>query len=240
MEKILFVLAGVSAVGKTTLLQRALRHRLPIFGADDNARFQTTALPSRFPERALPFAERLCQGTWFGLADLKELTAQRDQLSQVVLHVDILHLLLTLHGLDPDRQMDRARNEKTYREVLAWDFFRGFDRVLVNTLYAPWEQVADQFHRRRERERRANPMKLPYFDLEAPRKDVHAALYAAWLRAIEALNPHAAFLTRMQGDRIVSSPLARHEEWSALLPSMAAALSAASTSRKPAGSGQPV
>ncbi len=57
--EVLFILAGYSGVGKSTLLVNALKNKIPIFGRKWDYLFQATNIPLRLPEQTMTFEEIL-------------------------------------------------------------------------------------------------------------------------------------------------------------------------------------
>ncbi|MBU3736100.1 MAG: hypothetical protein FGM62_03905, partial [Methylobacterium sp.] len=98
-EKVLFLLAGYSGVGKTTLLLHALKQRVPLFGAEDDALFHSIQPPERLPEHETPLEHILKQGSWFAETHLPAL-ARLDTLPDVVLlHLDLNQMITTVPDL---------------------------------------------------------------------------------------------------------------------------------------------
>ena len=213
----LFILAGYSSVGKTTLSRLALQKKIPLFGPLDDELFQSTALPPKLPESLLSTEEKLQHGCWHSLADLPVLRSLAELPPHIFLHIDLVsfampgrHLaslppkLVSLLPRSMDKLADDQENELVFTLSLSLDFFSRFDRVVVNTLYAPWERIAKQWQGRRARRSGTDLYgRKRLFDTERPRTDVHRAIYAAWLRSVGTLDPQVSLLTEVRGSRIV-------------------------------------
>jgi AAA+ ATPase superfamily predicted ATPase len=86
-ERVLFILAGYSSVGKTTLLVNALKNKIPIFGKKWDHVFQITNLPLRLPEQTMSFQETLNHGTWFSGTHVNALKQLDETPQHIVLHL---------------------------------------------------------------------------------------------------------------------------------------------------------
>lgn len=207
-EHFLFVLAGCRAAGKTTLLAHALRNRIPIFGKQCDAYFQATNIPSAFPEWAFRPQQILDRGFWFSEGDISFL-ARVDELPQhVVIHIDLLSLVCRAPRLLKSLAV-KSDNLEVFNAELANPFFRRFDHVVVNTLYAPWEVAATQWHARNRRSgaMHADPMVKILFDFKQPRRDIHEAIYESWVSATTALRPELSVMSQIKNGRLLMKVL---------------------------------
>jgi hypothetical protein len=161
-QKVLFLLAGYSGVGKTTLLLHALKQQVPLFGTDDDALFRTIQPPLRLPEHETPIEDILKQGTWFAETHLPALARLESLPDLVLMHLDLNQMVTTVPDLarSPPTLLDRLprtmrgladeeENLQFFVNVLSDPFFKRFDRIVVNTLYAPWEVISRQWNTRR-------------------------------------------------------------------------------------------
>ena len=210
-EKILFVLAGYRAAGKTTFNVNALRQNLNIFGEQYNSVFQTTKIPPHFPERDLGFRETLAHGSWFTSRHFAELTRLTELPDHVVLHVDLITLAITnrfFPGQATPRNVtlhdlaDEANNLARCVQFFTNPFFARFDRVVVNTLVTSWEQNTRQWQKRRDLQRGIDARRQAFFDPDAPRPDVHRALYNGWFESLKTLKPTLALMSQATGTHI--------------------------------------
>lgn len=247
-EKVLFLLAGYSGAGKTTLLLEALKHRVPLFGMEYDSLFRAIKLPASFPEHETPIAQILDQGTWFAETHLPELARLKTLPDVVLLHLDLNQMVTAVPALAerPAALLNRlprtlrslADEEENLRfleNVLSDPFFGRFDRVVVNTLYAPWDVISRQWHDRRISRKKHRPAchvldavasvfrrlrhavlqavllmcqnrplqrKRYLFDFKRPGAAIHQAIYRAWFRAIEQLQPDLALLSEVRDGRL--------------------------------------
>lgn len=147
----LYILAGCSGAGKSTLLRLALAKKLPIFGAAADHEFQSTAIPSRFPESLLTFEDTLRERTWFQAIHLRQLSSLDPVPTTVVLHVDLVNVVVQLQndlhcfGVAPralqelipiqrEQLVDPSATRGVFTAWLSLGFFHRFQSVLVNTL----------------------------------------------------------------------------------------------------------
>lgn len=157
-SKNLLILAGYSASGKSTLLTRSLQTGFPLFGNEVNEAFQKTRIPPRFPEQSLTFEETLSSGTWFSGFHLRRLQLQEQLPNTVVVHVDITELLWNSQRIPylsessallfPRSLKSLASlqdNEKILNDYFSAFLFKRFDRIIINTIIAPWELVVAQY-----------------------------------------------------------------------------------------------
>nr|SPS05433.1 protein of unknown function [Candidatus Nitrotoga fabula] len=216
MKKILFLLAGYSGAGKSTLLLNALNKNLPVFGEEYNEIFQTTTIPAKFPDWMLSAQERLNQGSWFN-EDHVSFLANVDPLpNHIVLHFDLIQILHEryfiqscsdeLAALLPrtfNSFANSAHNEMFFRHIVSNPFFGKFDRIIVNTLYTPWETNARQWKKRQStmiiKERGLRPL---LFDFQQPRTDIHQSIYGSWLNSIEKLDPYLSLVSESKDKRL--------------------------------------
>jgi len=125
--------------------------KLPIFGAAADQQFQSTAIPSRFPESLLTFEDTLREGTWFQAIHLRQLSSLDPVPTTVVLHVDLVNVVAQLQndlhcfGVAPralqelipmqlEQFVDPSATRGVFTAWLSLDFFHRFQSVLVNTL----------------------------------------------------------------------------------------------------------
>lgn len=209
MGKILFILAGYSGVGKSTLLVNALRNNLPIFGSEYNGIFQSTKTSPRFPEWTLSSQEILNHGSWFRENDISFLAKDSPLPHHIVLHVDLIELLHNQYSLQncPDELIsllprtfnsfaNDAHNELFFRYILSNDFYKKFDHIIVNTLIASWETNTKQWQTRQStqlvREKGLRPL---LFNFRHPRPDIHQSILKSWLNSIKILKPYLSFIS---------------------------------------------
>lgn len=216
LKKILFLLAGYSGAGKSTLLLNALYKNLPVFGEEYNEIFQTTSIPAKFPDWMLSAQERLNQGSWFN-EDHVPFLANTDPLpNHIVLHFDLIQILHERYFLQscPDELIallprtfnsfaNSDHNEMFFRHIVSNPFFGKFDRIIVNTLYTPWETNARQWKKRQSamiiKERGLRPL---LFDFQQPQPDIHQSIYGSWLNSLEKLNPYLSLISESKNKRL--------------------------------------
>lgn len=254
-EKVLFLLAGYSGVGKTTLLLHALKQGVPLFGAEDDALFRTILPPARLPEHETPLQDILKQGSWFAETHLPALSHLETLPDVVLLHLDLNQMVTTVPDLARrpaalverlPRTMrglaDEEENLHFFINVLSDPFFSRFDRVVVNTLYAPWEAISSQWNSRRIarkkrspgsvaldslvnvfrgirhavlqgllllRQDRPLPRKRYLFDFKRPGEAIHQAIYRAWFRAVEQLQPDLSVRSEVRDGRLTLTSAAQ-------------------------------
>jgi hypothetical protein len=215
MESVLFILAGYPGVGKTTLLTMALRQQAPLFGEKYNALFQSTRIPTRFPEWAISAQETLERGTWFSDRHIPYLSTLPELPAHVVLHIDLVTqltpsptsshcpaALIPLLPRTPRSLADEAGNDHVFKHVLSIDFYRRFDCVVINTLYAPWRTIAHQWLAR-QRAQKLPSGRQGLFTHEGPGMDIHGAIYKSWLRSAAVLEPELMLFSRMEQGRLI-------------------------------------
>jgi hypothetical protein len=216
MERVLFILAGYPGVGKSTLLATALSQRIPLFGTQHDTLFQATRIPPRFPEWTLGARETLEAGSWFSDSHVPYLSKLPELPAHVVLHIDLVwqltpppkHRPAALVPLLPRTMQalaDPAANQRIFNHILSSDFYRRFDRVLVNTLHAPWRTVARQWHARHTVQK-LPPGRVrffaPVFAYERPGVEIHRAIYRSWIRATAVLAPEIKLFSRVRHGRL--------------------------------------
>lgn len=219
-RKVLLILAGLPGVGKSTLLETALRRGIPIFGREFDDRFQATKPPPDGIEDGVPGERKHAAGTWFQEADIDYLMRLEALPDTCVMHLDLYHchrVLARSANLPedigpllspgvPDLADDRL-NQARYRAFAALPVFRRFDHVLVNTLQVPFDVAAAQFLRRQAARGRVagSGFWRTLFDVyergEAGAA-AYASIYRSWLAATDVLRPRARFLSEREGGRI--------------------------------------
>lgn len=219
MEKVLFILAGYSGVGKTTLLASALRQRTPLFGHKYDALFQSTRIPSRFPEWAVGAKETLEGGTWFSDRHIPYLSTLTELPAHVVMHMDLVSqltpsrnsgqcpaALLPLLPRTTQTLADQAVNDRFFKHILSTGFYRRFDRVVINTLYAPWRTIAPRW-RTRQAALKLPTGRLLLFQHERPGADIHRAIYKSWFRCAAVLDPELMLFSRVKQGRLIMTQI---------------------------------
>ena len=163
-EKVLFILAAMSGVGKSTLLTNALRFRVPLFGDTYNDQFQATNIPSRYPEDSIAVEERILNKTWFSGMHIDFFSKSDGIPTNFVMHLDLFSISIILSKLyrhskykehcDMKALIDRTpqniifnnHNQAVNDSLLSLPFFTSFDCILINTLYAPFEVARKQWN----------------------------------------------------------------------------------------------
>jgi hypothetical protein len=203
-ERTLLILAGYTAVGKTTIAVDALRSKRPLFGKEYDELLQRFRMPSRFPEMALGIDEKLAGGTWLSYEDIELLEGIRDLPDAFFIHVDLISARLP-RGTDisfAEELIDGRANDEAFRAALSAPFFSSFGEVVVNTLYAPWATIAGRWTRR-EGTRPHPKGRHHLFSFEHPGVEIHRSIYESWFRCLDVLRPRLSLLTEVGDDRIV-------------------------------------
>jgi hypothetical protein len=209
-----FILAGCSGVGKTTLLRRAYHYGIPVFGEPSKDLFLATN-PERISEQqvfeaALP--TRLFQAKHVPL--LLDFP-QRPEFFLV--HLDLLNLLMFLiadsaiqdkmpprlrqeETRSADDLLDKKKNKEIYLAYLRIAFPYA-DSLIVNTLYIAFHRNAEQWNQRAEVLRRTHPdvdvdSFRFMFDPRYPRPDIHRAIHEPWFDALEEFKCERAYICK--------------------------------------------
>ena len=199
-EKVLFILAGVSCVGKTTLLCRALQNNIPLFGKEYDEAFRSIRIPQRFPEFDISFAERLQANNWFSLRDGRSLANLQELPRCMLLHMDLLTLAVGTGR--PWRSLaSDAQNILKMQHNLANSFYQRFDVIVVNTVYAPWRLCAERYQERLASRAAGVPEtgRRVFFELSRPRDDIHLSIYRSWIRSLDVLRPRLSLFSQYSG-----------------------------------------
>jgi len=214
----LFILAGYTSVGKTTLSIHALEKRIPLFGKKYDHLFQSFKIPSRLPEGLLSVEEKLACGCWFSWNEIHVLGELAQSTQNMFLHLDLCSMIspaLHLHHVTPEMTSllprssisatSDSHNELFIRSALRIDGFSGFDNIIVNTLYAPWGTIARQRLTRisgmNRRDKRGRDHLL--FRQEDLGKKVHRSIYSAWLHSVHVLNPELSLLSEVKNGKLL-------------------------------------
>lgn len=185
------ILAGYSGAGKTSLTCFCLKNRVPLFGQANADIFFNLQIPPRFPEWRMDVQTIIKNRHWFStphLAPLHELDQHPDS---ALIHFDLLTLIKRKAQITPGqsaapaqpRSFDSLRNVEenvaAYAESLANNrFLLGFEQVIINTLYVPYDQNCRQWHMKR---RKSDVHRgAIFFNPDAPEEKIHQAAYEAW------------------------------------------------------------
>ena len=217
--EVLFILAGYSGVGKSTLLANALKNRIPIFGRKWDYLFQATNIPLRFPEQTMTFQEILQHGSWFAGTHVKALHRLEAVPPHVLLHIDLIALAHTvvdpvltpaeIVALYPRSPESLARNSDNILVMKYWlrqtlmKLSGRFDHVVVNTLYAPYENIVLQRQRRPGGQVKTGSIRSSLLDPNHPRPEIHRSIYGSWLRSIGILKPDLSLISQVKDGRLV-------------------------------------
>lgn len=222
-ERVLFLLAGLAGVGKTTLLHRALSENLPIFGEPYNGLFQRTNKANRYPEESLTLRDRIDQGTWLDVAHIVKSPGVITALATPVVHFELFWFFVYLRQVDPGYRKKVGSPERLRDSLYSVEentaifqaFFQQFlckswDKIIVHTLYRPYDEVAADWRRRENRlPRLAKSTALQFvsqhiYNLSPDGKRLYDALYRGWLKAAQASNIHLHITGRTFKDRMMS------------------------------------
>lgn len=194
MPRRLFILAGHSGVGKTTLLLEAYRSGVPLFGAELDPAFRAT---HRAPElrEYNTFVHAWRHRSYFLALHLPRLRQQPQLPDNLLLHVDIRKVLSILSLRDvapPDpsglafprpaaEMLDPAVNDRLIARYLGDPFFGRFDEIHVATVFC----AAGETYRRwaaRDGEAVTGPLTAEFVEL-------HSEVYRCWQAGLAGLRP---------------------------------------------------
>ena len=225
-ERVLFILAGLAGVGKTSLLHRALTEKLPIFGEAYNDRFQLTAKADVYPEERLSLSDRIERGTWLDVAHIVKSRDAVIKLNAPVIHFELFWFFIYLWQVDPDYRENIAtpehllaslrgteNNGDLFKAFFQQHLFNNWDKVVVHTLYRPYDEVASDWRRREERLARMEKSSVLQFvsryiyNMSSDGECIYEALYQGWINAIQASGAELHIFSRTFKDRMVYKTL---------------------------------
>lgn len=212
-EPTLLILAGYSGTGKSTLLTRALKERIPLFGEKLDPVFQGFHVPKSLPEERNAYREIVSWNSWFNGVHLPELANDPDAPGQVLLHLELLHAVTKLPSkmVDASRETagvsvdvrlsaDEQAHLSALNKVFAHPFFKRFRAIAINTVYAPWEITAARWQQRTKPGRAQQSARFYLYDFNCPRSDIHASVYRAWFTQISRLALDVSMLSVIDDD----------------------------------------
>lgn len=216
-EKTLFILAGYTAVGKTTLTVHALRKKIPLFGKEYDHLFQSFKIPSTIPETRLSTEEKLIEGCWLNWDDTHNLRQMANLPEHMLLHLDLVSFVTpakhvistealgTLLPRSSSSLANNSHNEMFAKDAIRRGFFSKFDRIIINTLYAPWEVIKKHWDDRRKSRgnRKDKRNRGVLFDQEDPGKKIHQSIYSTWLLSTSVLKPEFSLLSEVKDGKVM-------------------------------------
>ena len=222
----LFIVAGSSGSGKSTILRAAYQQGLPLFGAEEQPLFESTNKDPSFEEYD-DYSLALHRQSLFQASHLKRLNRELNLPANVLMHLDLYQIL---RGIDPsywprplkkralemagpdgklgkrslEALQDVRDNDLMLKAYLKRAFFSRFRRILINTVVCDFSENSVQLARRKQR---AKQVRLKYFSAPEPlARAIHAEIYATWARNLTQLRPAGLFTTMVSssGDLTVN------------------------------------
>ena len=197
MSRSLFILAGSSGSGKTSLIQSSRRGNIKIFGAKHHDKFIASIQHEDIGEYK-DFKTAYSKGSYFHGKHIPDLDSITDLPSNVLLHLDLSRLLRTIvlypvvqlrqvtwssiqHRTDTDL-LNRAENDKLLSRFLTEGFFSRFSEIHLATLYCEGDEVFRRLSNRRgEASERSTP--------SDGWTEIHRETYAFWFRNLNKIGP---------------------------------------------------
>lgn len=220
-RKQLFLLIGFRAVGKTTLLTQGIKQGFCPFGDEYLRAFQSLALPDDLLTTK-SYSETNRMGSWFDLCHVSDLARETTLPDATWIHIDLLSLLFSNGTVIDDPQvnvpmlpstLETAYSEQQISHCLiryfCHPFFKRFDELLVNILFAPWEVCKSQWQTRRVQTRQSTTaghpdlFELYVFEEGVVGESVHKAAYDGLATAMTYLKP-----TRLLQSQMLNNTLA--------------------------------
>ena len=205
MQKTLLVVAGVPAVGKSTLLFSCLKGGIKLFGDQLDPLFQSfTAYehPSQDKDRSRS-ADALLQGNhWLNDRHLQKMSIAEFGAGNRLIHLDLM-ARIRLNSNSLSFWCDPSKDSDFFATCFAnevSDFFEPFDVVAVNTVYAPIEECSARFVKRR-----GNSSNIQTISGVYDPKNLSSALfenvYAGWRMFLLNANVSQRYFTRWNGEK---------------------------------------
>ena len=200
----LFILAGVSAAGKTTLLRRAYRGEIDIFGQANRCYFSQSN-QSTTEQEYKNFHDAFANHSYFQAIHIPQLQRiQKPAMNpNILIHLDISNVLRRLVDatnvaeITPQtlaqlriRHLEELQhsqlNDQKLTHYLSQEFFSRFDEVHVATIFCdPFES----FRRLSERQGKEKSMPSPQYI------GLHNEFYSCWFRCYKpVLSPVSSTL----------------------------------------------
>ena len=193
MKRTALILAGYSAVGKSTFLQWALFNQIPIFGEELRDDFLSFQLPSVWPENRLSARQKLEEKTW--LAGHNLYSIPEDHLpNKILLNLD----LLSLHLRRPNANISSAEFKKSYEEYLRTPALKGAC-IAVNTVKRPFVTVCRQRDKRQMTADRRSKTTAVFFEATEYAKSAFDNAYDAWHAAVREASCNIHLETSFDG-----------------------------------------
>lgn len=216
----LYLLFGFRAAGKTTLLTRGLQQGFCPFGDEHLEAFSTLVLPEN-PSSTPGYEQAKRSGSWFDMSHIHELAKDKILPQALWIHVDLLSLLYCSGTVidDPSirtpmlpHTLETAYSEQQISHSLiryfTHPFFKRFDEMLVNVLYAPWEVCKAQWRIRQDQTKPSFDLFEQYvFEEGAVGESIHKAAYDGLATAMMYLKPTRLFQSQMVGDTLALKTL---------------------------------
>lgn len=231
-DTVLFILAAMTGVGKSTLLTNALRYGVPLFGNTYNDLFQITNVPSRYPDDGITVEERILQKTWFSELQIDYFSKTDEIPTSMVLHLELfwINILLSRIYNNPENKeysyiksltertplnlINDKHNQAIYSCLFSLPFFRKFDRIIINTLYAPFEVTRNQWNSREsKRNRLARSKNMRFINSNIYNSDsagdqVYNSIYRSWTNSVSNLAPSGHYFSQMKEGKLILEPFA--------------------------------
>jgi len=215
----LFILAGFRGVGKSTVCATALQKKTALFGEKWDGLFQQIQIPSHYPEWEIPFEQLLAEKTWFGDSNLNPLASHHELINPLLFQIDILSLLSNRHCYPnltlPSPLSDKTEqafdalanpqiNEYAFEQYLSHTFFKRYDNIIVNTLYAPWQITANQYEKRKGLAFQPHLFPDFYFHLRQNGESIYESIYQSWLIAAQRiLKPTEMLISKVTDQQLL-------------------------------------
>jgi hypothetical protein len=145
--KLMFLVAGYPASGKSTLLASGARGKVEVFGEAYNPMFGSIITAQSFDER-ITTREKLKRGLWFSLPDLDALSGMDDLPDSIAFHLDLLFYLIAVIRPKNTAELNSRAVRAAFEELLDDRLFVAYDRIVACTLLPDFELIQQNWQDR--------------------------------------------------------------------------------------------
>lgn len=215
-------MAGARGSGKSTLTRRCRERGVSLFGEEYLT--QLLQFESEYKKSIFDPTPLMQQKTWIRLKYAHLISEMRQLPDVLFLHIDLMSLFMM-----ETRRYTELKHLATYQKYIDeadWflRFIYRYERILVNTLYVPWEVAAYRHHQRVSvTKARVHPNVQRMYDTVNSEELTYLTFYKAWdhfknrwgiqkeyrtelipetmFSSVEVTNPSHSFVVRLCNDR---------------------------------------
>lgn len=214
MAKAIFLVAGYSGVGKSTVINNCLEKRIPLFGELTLPTFLSFKSQENDANWMVPIQDLIRDMQCLPGIYLEKITQPYPE--NLLVHLDLLTIQITLQGWPSQLTMDDIKkyyprnfkdlknyhiNLEIFKKFLSAKIFKDYQFIHVNTITAPYEVICDRWVKRSNGRPTVNGRKN-FFEKNQEGLNIFNMIHRAWFDALKCIELESNFITDIPDSKI--------------------------------------